>query len=89
MGKLVSRVEDVFHLTGRGCIVLPGVPKSSDFRIKIGDPIVLKKPDGSEIHTVVRGIEMGGRVECPGVPLLLSSEVTKEMIPVGTELWIP
>lgn len=67
---------------------MPGIPKSSpELRIKIGDPIILKRPDGTEIETVVRGIEMGGRISSPSIPILLGNEITKEMIPVGTELW--
>lgn len=89
MATFVSKTEDVFQITGRGCVVVPGIPKSSpDLKIKVGDSVVLKRPDGSEIETTIRGIEMGSRVPSDFIPVLLGSEVTKDMVPVGTELWV-
>lgn len=86
MRKLLSRVDDVFQIAERGCVVAPGIPKSSDARIKIGDGVWLTRPDGSETNTVVRGIEMGGRIPDSGIPILLGSELTKDDIPPGTLL---
>ena len=89
MTTFISKTEDVFQITGRGCVVAPGIPKSSpDLKIKIGDTVILKRPDGSEIETTIRGIEMVGRVSLAFIPVLLGSEITKDMVPVGTELWI-
>lgn len=89
MSTLISKVEDVFQLTGRGCIVAPGILHSTDApTLRVGDVVILKRPDGSEIQTVIRGMEMGGRVlSRKSTPLLLGEEITKDMIPVGTELW--
>ena len=68
--------------------MLPGIPFSrSDLTLKIGDPVILKRPDGSEIETIVRGLEMGSRRPSRCIPILLGKELTKEMVPVGTELW--
>ncbi len=86
MRKLLSRVADVFQIADRGCVVAPGIPRSSDARIKIGDDVWLTRPDGSEINTEVRGIEMGGRIPDSGIPILLGSELTKDDIPPGTLL---
>lgn len=47
---------------------------------------VICTPDGSEIKTEVRGIEMGGRIPDSGIPILLGSELTKDDIPPGTLL---
>ncbi|MDA0807854.1 MAG: hypothetical protein O3B68_07640 [Planctomycetota bacterium] len=46
----------------------------------------LTRPDGSETNTVVRGIEMGGRIPDSGIPILLGAELTKDDIPPGTLL---
>lgn len=86
MRKILSRVDDVFQTTERGCVVAPGIPRSSDARIKIGDGLWLTRPDGSEINTVVRGIEMGGRTLDPGIPILLGDGLTRDDIPPGTLL---
>jgi hypothetical protein len=55
--------------------------------LKIGDRIILKRPDSSEIETTIRGFEMGSRHPSGCVPLLLGKELSKQMVPVGTELW--
>ena len=83
----VCIIEDVFESAGRGCVITPGIPKDAKFNIKIGDPISLKLEDGSEIRTTVRGIEIGGGLSQPGIPLLLPADMSKEQIPIGTELW--
>jgi translation elongation factor EF-Tu-like GTPase len=90
MQQLLSIVEDLFQISGRGLIVVPGIPSSGNWKIKIGDPLVLKRPDGIELTTIVSGIEMLAHTR-PGphpMPILLGAEVTKEDVPIGTELWV-
>jgi hypothetical protein len=87
MSAFICRIDDVFQIAGRGCVVTPGIPKGTAFRLKVGDSLLLRRPDGSELHTVLRGIEMGGSPEFPAIPILLGAEVTKEQVPVGTEIW--
>jgi len=88
MTTFISKIEDVFQITGRGCVVVPGIPESrTDLKIKVGDKVVLKRPDGSEVGTTICGIEMGNRSPSRFIPLLLGSEITKDMAPIGTELW--
>ena len=87
VSTFVCRVDDVFQISGRGCVVTPGIPKSADFELRIGDVLMLKRPDGSDLRTVLRGIEMGSGPQYPGRPLLLGSDVTKDQVPVGTEVW--
>lgn len=86
MHKLLSCVEAVFQIAERGCVICPGIPRSSESRVKIGDPLWLERPDGSQVATVVRGIEMGGPINSSGIPILLGSELTKQEVPVGTSL---
>ena len=87
MLKRLSIIEDVFRITGRGLVVVPGIPWTGEWRIKIGTPLELRCPDGSKFSTAIRGIEMvrGQRQMCP---LLLGAELTKDDVPIGTEIWI-
>lgn len=88
MATFISRTEDVFELSGRGCVVVPGVPFAfSSANLKAGDRITLKRPDGSEIQTILRGFEIGSRHPSRCIPVLLGKEVSKQMVPIGTELW--
>lgn len=83
--KLICIVEDVFQITSIGCVIAPGVPRDFDLRVRTGDGILLRRPDGSQITTTVRSIPMGGRA--PGIPLNLHT-VHKDDVPIGTEVWL-
>lgn len=85
----LSIVEDVFQLSGRGSVVVvPGIPRESDCKLKVGDQLVLKLPDGSEQSTIVGGIEMASPPHPAFIPLLLGPGLTKETVPIGTEIWV-
>ncbi len=88
MRKFVSRVDDVFQIEGRGCIVLPGIPRDPEWKIKIGDQLWLERPDHSEISTLIRGVDIFTGNQSSGIPILLASELSKDQVPVGTILTI-
>lgn len=87
---LLFVVEDAFQITGRGCVLVPGPStEPGGPALRVGDPIRLVKPNGQEIETLVRGIEMIHRRPPPKVvtaPILLSKEITKDQVPVGTRV---
>lgn len=85
MKGFVCRVEDVFQITGRGCVIVPGYPADGDPG-RMGSALLLKRPDGSEITTAVRGLDFFGNPERTGYAILLA-DVTKADVPVGTEVW--
>jgi hypothetical protein len=84
--KLLSRVEAVFQIAGRGCVVAPGIPRNAESHVKIGDQLWIERPDGSQTSTVVRGIEMGGSIDATGIAILLGGEISKDDVPIGTRL---
>ena len=64
----------------------PGVPDVSR-----GDRIRLRKPNGKEIDTFIKEIEMicyRKRPEKICIPILLPKDFTKDDIPVGTEVFL-
>ena len=83
-------VADVFLIEQRGCVLVPGLPTEP------GSPVVrkdsrirLRTPDGREIDTTVRAIEMISyrkRPERICLPILLPSDIAKSDVPVGTEV---
>jgi hypothetical protein len=87
---LLFTVEDVFQLSGRGCVLVPGpIAEVGGPEVRVGDPIRLVKPDGSHVDTFIRGIEMIGRRPPPKVltaPILLPAELSKADVPVGTKV---
>ena len=83
-----STIQDVFQIDGRGCVVVPGVALDADPHVSIGDPAILRRPDGTEIQTSVAGIEMIHTPDRNAIPILLPKNVHKDDVPIGTELVI-
>ena len=85
---LLSVVEDTFQLSGRrGIVVAPGIPRDGDWRIKVGDPVVLERPDGTSIETAISGIEMLSPANKISIPILLGV-TAKSDVPIGTKIWV-
>ncbi len=85
---LLSTVEDVFEIEGRGCVVVPGVSHNASVRESAA--IELHLPDGSVVSTRIHALEFldgpGRRTFC--VPIILPPEFTKQDIPIGTKIWL-
>jgi hypothetical protein len=88
---LLFPVEDVFTIAGRGCVIVPGFnsDRHPSSHPRLGNPLRLVRPDGSEIDSRMRGMEMLN----PGAattPLLLSSDIIATEVPIGTHVyWLP
>jgi translation elongation factor EF-Tu-like GTPase len=86
----LSKVEDVFQISGRGCVVVPAVPGSSvDFQLRTHDSIQLRNPDGRVLDTYIAGIEMvcGQKVR-DRIAFLLPGNITTHDVPKETEIWL-
>lgn len=77
---LLFKVENQFLVT-RGLILTPGLGDSVNF-VTTGAKIRLVRPDKSELITTIKGITFEGNHD-----ILISSEFSKEDVPVGTEVW--
>ena len=91
MPRLLFTIEDRFQIRGRGLIVVPGLAAQGDERFRIGDPLLLKRPDGSSLLWTIGGLEMmiTNPVVPPEqrrVPVLLIGQ-NKDDVPAGTEVW--
>lgn len=69
-------------------VVVPGIPRDGDWQVKAGDLLTLKRPDGSIEETVVACIEMASPPHPDFIPMLLGPGLTKDAVPIGTEIWI-
>jgi translation elongation factor EF-Tu-like GTPase len=87
--RFLFRVEDVFAITGRGCVLVPGIPHSLSIPIKRGAPLELRCPDGTVIRTQLQEIEMiNSTATRESTAISLSRDVKKTDIPIGTEVWL-
>lgn len=90
MENLLSVVEDVFEIAGRGCVIVPGIPVETSLIVKIDDRLRLLCPDGTSISTHVAGIELinVSCVEPHPIPILLPKVIQKSDVPIGTQLFL-
>lgn len=86
MPRRLFTVTDTFLIRARGVVLLPGIVPEGDERFQIGDPLRLKRPDGSTIDTTIGGLEMFTCTTKPDIPVLLMG-LGKADVPVGTEVW--
>jgi hypothetical protein len=86
--KKLLQVEDTFHIEGRGVIVMPTVPIDS-YSGSRSRTVSLRRPDGT---TTAANATFD--IPCVLTPppalyyLCLLVGLTKEDVPVGTEIWI-
>ena len=87
MSRLLFTVTETFTIQGRGVVLLPELKPIEQERFKVGDPLLLKRPDGVEDRVSIAGLELlkplKGR--CELVVMLSGKE--KSEIPIGTEVW--
>jgi hypothetical protein len=86
MARLLFTVEDTFLITGHGLVLVPGIAPEGEERFRSGDPILLKRPDGSEIASRIDGLEL-----CTPNPKHLVAILLKAMnkvdVPVRPQVW--
>jgi hypothetical protein len=87
MARRLFTIEDTFLIKGRGLVLFPGIVPEGDERFHVGDPILLKRRDGSSLAWHIGALELifGGPPRDDVVILL--RELGKNDVPVGTEVW--
>ena len=73
-------------IRGRGLVPVPGIIPVGEERFRAGDPLLLKRPDGSELRTTISSLEILDPNPTNQVVVLLK-ELAKEDVPIGTEVW--
>jgi len=88
MGRPLISVEETFLIRGRGLVLAPGIAPQTEERFAVGDPIMIKRPDGSHLCWTIGGIDMisGTRLRPNDVVILLKG-LGKEDVPTGSEVW--
>lgn len=85
--RLLFTVTESFTVQGRGIVLLPELKPVGDEHFQIGDPLRLRRPDGSEDLVAIGGLNFLCALgeKCQLVVLLSGKE--KEYAPIGTEVW--
>jgi hypothetical protein len=87
MARLLFTVEDIWIVRGRGIGPLPGIIPQGDEKFQRGDRLQLRRPDGSTLMTTIAGWDMFNRGPNGEVFILLEKSITKDQVPIGTEVW--
>ena len=65
-------------------MLLPGLLPAGHERFRVGDPLLLRRPNGEEIPATIGGLDLFGHTD--EVPVLLAG-LTRGDVPIGTEVW--
>ena len=85
----IEEVEDVFDISGRGCVIVPGIPHSFKLTIGVGAELEFQNPSGSIIRAKLSGIEMINRGKpMKHTPFSVNRDVKKGDIEIGSKLFL-
>jgi hypothetical protein len=87
MGRRLLVVEQRFFLRGKGLMLTPGVVPLAGERIKPGDPVLVRRPDGSSLETTIQGTSTAVEFRSASQVFLLLELADKNQVPVGSEVW--
>ncbi len=89
MARLLFRITEVLTIPNRGIVLLPGLNFVGDERFRVGEPLLLKRPDGTVIDATIGAIQLLWAVESPFLaePAIMPTTLCKEDVPIGTEVW--
>jgi hypothetical protein len=88
MSRRLLTVEDTFLIQERGLVLAPGLVPVGNERFRVGDPILLKRPDGRRFPSRIGALEFikyASPHPCDVVIML--RDLGKGDVPIGTEVW--
>lgn len=87
--QLICTIENVFHITGRGCVVVPGIPYDFPIPVGIGAQLLIETPSGEHVRSTFAGVEMINRGKPMNhAPFSVPSNITKNQLPVGSKVFL-
>jgi len=88
--RLLCHIENVFAITGRGCVIVPGVPNSLVQEVKGGSSIVIETPTNERFDATIAGLEMINRGRpTDHTPFLVRGIIDKALLPIGSQVFLP
>lgn len=87
--KFIEEVEDVFDISGRGCVVVPGIPYSFEPSVGVGTQLQFNNPSGTIVRAALQGLEMINRGKPMNhAPFSLDRSVKLGDIEVGAKMYL-
>ena len=85
--RLLFTVEDVFTIPGRGVVLTPELVPVGREVFRNGDPLRLRRPDGSEDIVNIGGLGFAKVLNSRCQVLIFLRDKSKADVPVGTGVW--
>jgi hypothetical protein len=85
--RLICRVEATFSVRGHGLVLCPEADLPEGVKIRVGDPVTLRLPDGHALETRIKAIELITPNPKHIAPIILEGIVEKSEAPIGSEVW--
>lgn len=89
---LLLTVEEAFHVSGRGCLLTPGLPADPSLPLRRGDAVHLLQPNGQATESAIAGIDAvhNRNTDSPEIRFFvtLPRQVKKEDVPKGTLVYL-
>jgi len=83
------KIEEVFEIPGRGCVIVPVISEQADFKIRPRVAVQLRTPDGRTLNTHIGSVELlkpeMGRCR---MAILLPTDIQKQEIAKESEVWL-
>ena len=87
--KLIEEVEDIFNISGRGCVIVPGIPYFFEPKIGSGVKIEFHNPSGSIVTTTIQALEMINRGKpMKHAPFSVDKSIKKSEIELGAKIYL-
>jgi hypothetical protein len=87
--RYLCTIEDVFLITGRGCVVVPGIPTDLPQPPRAGAKLLVRQPDGKTLEAMLHGVEMI-RTDRPmdHIAFTFPPHITKSDLLIGSEVFV-
>jgi hypothetical protein len=88
--KWLFKIEDVFDITGRGCIIVPGIPYALGLKLPVGTALTVQTPSGESLQVSIASFEHFHR-RAEGLThaaFAVGGGVTKAQLPIGSDVYL-
>lgn len=87
MARCLFTVEDRIVLSGRGLMLVPGIVTQGEERFRVGDPIQIRRPDGSVLEWKIGALPMVHVQKPLDTVVVLMDGLNENDVPVGAQIW--
>jgi hypothetical protein len=87
MSRRLIIVRRRLWVRDKGLSLEPGFAPIAGERILAGDRVVVRRPDGSTLETMIRGTSIDSSGNAVGLLHLWLDLTNKNEVPIGSEIW--